>query len=108
VIVSSYAGATQTTLSGISGEEYIQGPGYPTSMGVIANNVYFNYGGGAETTTGNIVSDSNPIIENPQLSGPAYTMAAGSPVFSSINFAPIVGGWGPPGFVIPETDVGSV
>ena len=103
VVISDYAGATETSLSGISGQTYLQAFSYPANMGIIAHNVYFNYGGGAATTTGDVVSDSSPIIENPQLSGSAYTMAAGSPVFSSIDFTPIVGGWGPTGFVIPQT-----
>jgi hypothetical protein len=32
------------------------------------------------------------------------TVAQGSPVYNSpVNFAPIKGGWGPPGFVIPSS-----
>jgi hypothetical protein len=108
VVISDYAGPTQTYLSGITGQEYVQGPGYPTAFGVVADNVYFNYGGGAATTTGNIVSDSAPIFENPQLSGATYTVAAGSPISSSINFSPIVGGWGPQGFVIQHSPEQSI
>lgn len=100
VIISNYVGPTRTSRNGVRGHEYIQGPGYPSNMGVIADNAYFNYGGGAVTTTGNIVSDSNPTTVDPQLSGWAYALAANSTVFTSINFAPIIGGWGPPGFVI--------
>jgi hypothetical protein len=70
----------------------------------IANNIYWNYAsGGSVFTTGNMVSDSNPIVENPQLSGVTYTLASSSPALSSINFTPIVGGWGPTGFVIPTS-----
>jgi hypothetical protein len=108
IVVSDYAGSTQTSRSGISGQEYVQGPGYPTAFGTIADNVYFNYGGGAETTTGNIVSDSHALFEDPQLSGPTYTVAAASPTFSVINFTPIVGGWGPYGFIIPPDSQSSV
>jgi putative cofactor-binding repeat protein len=104
VIISNYTGSTQTSLSGIDGQEYVQGPGYPTSMGTVMNNVYFNYGGGAVTTTGNIVSDSNPIHVDPQISGYLYAIAQGSPVYNSpVNFPPIKGGWGPPGFAIPSS-----
>ena len=106
VIVSNYAGATHTSLSGFNGTEYVQGNGYPTNMGVIGNNVYYNYGGGSVVTSGNLVSDSHPMVVNPQLSGPTYALAANSPVFSSIaGFAPIVGGWGPQGFVLPVSSL---
>jgi hypothetical protein len=107
IVISNYSGSTVTSGWPNSGQEYIQGAGniggsdYPASMGSINGNIYHNYGGGAETTSGNIISDSNPIHEDPQLSGLDYTIAAGSPVRSLSNLP--TGGWGPPGFVIPSS-----
>jgi hypothetical protein len=62
----------------------------------------FNGSGGGTgiTTTG----DTNPVVENPQLSCWGYNIASGSPVFSSpVNFTDFTRGWGPPGYTIPHT-----
>jgi hypothetical protein len=108
VVVSNYAGPIRTSLNGVKGKAYIQGRGYPANMGIIANNVYHNYGGGPVVTTGNLLGDSHPILENPQISGRTYTVASGSPAFSSaVKFKAIAGGWGPPGFVIPHASAPS-
>jgi len=72
----------------------------------IKNNAYYNYVGSSINDTGNwaVGSDTNPVYENPQLSGWTYNIAAGSKVFHSpVSFPGIVGGWGPPGFVIPHS-----
>jgi hypothetical protein len=77
----------------------------PTPM-TISDNAYYNYVGSSIKTTGNafVGSDSNPVYENPQLSGWTYNIATASPVFDSpVEFPGIMGGWGPPGFVIPQT-----
>jgi hypothetical protein len=73
----------------------------------IQNNAYWNYAaGGPVSSNGTVASDSSPITEDPQLSGWTYEIASGSPVYNSpVNFAPIVGGWGPTGYVIPESGV---
>jgi len=71
----------------------------------ISNNAYYNYVGSSITTTGNsaVGSDSNPVYENPQISGWKYRIATGSPVFNSpVSFPGIIGGWGPPLFVVPK------
>jgi hypothetical protein len=104
IVVSNYSGATNIQMgqSGPANAEYTQGSGYPTQFGDIANNLYKNYGGGGEDTTGNIVGDSSPIHQDPICSGALYGLAANSPAFSQIHFQPIAGGWGPPGFVIPS------
>jgi hypothetical protein len=71
----------------------------------ISNNAYYNYEGSSITTTGNsaVGSDSNPVYENPQISGWKYLIATGSPVFNSpVSFPGIIGGCGPPGFAIPK------
>ena len=70
----------------------------------ISNNAYFNYVGSSINATGNaaVGSDTNPVYENPQLSGWNYHLATGSPVLNSpVLFPGITGGWGPPGFVVP-------
>lgn len=68
----------------------------------IQNNMYWNYGGGTMSTTGGF-SDASPITnQDPLISGWTYALAAGSPAYSAINFPHIKGGWGPPGFVIPQ------
>jgi hypothetical protein len=77
----------------------------PTPM-TITHNAYYNYVGSSIKHTGNwpVGSDSDPVYENPKLSGWTYDLAVGSAVFDSpVSFAGIVRGWGPPGFVIPET-----
>jgi hypothetical protein len=72
----------------------------------ITDNVYHNYVGSTIKSTGNwaVGSDSNPVHENPQLSGWTYGIASGSAALDTpTSFAKIAGGWGPPGFVIPHT-----
>src|ERR1019366_3633420 len=72
----------------------------------IQHNVYYNYSGGAPNDTGDM-TDSNPIYKDPQCPGWTYTIASGGPVFSSpVNFPGIPGGWGPPGYKIPQTGTG--
>jgi hypothetical protein len=102
IIVSNYAGPARTSLNGVTGKGYLQGPRYPAKMGIIANNVYYNYGGGAVATAGNLIGDVNPRIIDPQISGRSYRIAAGSPVFGAVKFRAVAGGWGPPGFVVPH------
>ena len=79
-------------------------PTVPTVM----HNMYYNYGGGSLSTTGPQFSDADPITNmNPEVSGSAgdyYAVAGNSPAFASpVNFPPIIGNWGPPGYVIPTT-----
>jgi len=76
----------------------------PTPM-TITDNAYYNYVGSSIKYTGNtnVGSDTNPVYEEPLLSGWTYKMLAASSVFlSPVSFPGIVGGWGPPGFVIPH------
>jgi hypothetical protein len=81
------------------------------TLPTIKNNDYYAYAGGTPSSSAvgnNPQPDSNPQNVNPQLSG-CYSIASGSPAFSSpINFAPIVGGWGPPGYTIPPASGRSV
>jgi hypothetical protein len=108
IIVAGYSGATQTQDSDAPGKEYDQGSGYPPQFGIIAHNMYKNYGGGNEGTTGNIVSDSSPLHFDPLCTGYLYTLAANSPAFAApVNFPPLPTAWGPPGFVPATTTVKS-
>jgi hypothetical protein len=101
IIVSAFTGLQRTSSSGIVGFSYMQDKGPPSDF-LIRHNVYFNYAGGQVRTDGRIAGDSNPIIEDPRLSGWTYAIARSSPVFSGpVNFPVIAGGWGPPGYVIP-------
>jgi predicted xylan-binding protein with Ca-dependent carbohydrate-binding module/parallel beta helix pectate lyase-like protein len=70
----------------------ISGQALPTD----SNNVYHSYGSGGISTGADGINDSNPIFEDPQLSGWTYNTAAGSPI-------QIIGGWGPAGYIIPQT-----
>jgi hypothetical protein len=68
----------------------------------IANNAYFNYGGGSIFSNGTVQNDTSPTKVNPRIGGHTYSIASGSPVFRPpVSFPRVIGGWGPPGFVIP-------
>jgi hypothetical protein len=77
--------------------------------GFALKRLYWNYAAGGlvfhNGINGTIAGDTSPINGvDPQISGWTYTIAAGSPVFNSpVNFPHIIGGWGPPGFVIPSS-----
>ena len=105
-----------------TGNGYQTGGGAPTyafSAPLIENNLYYSYGaasiyyGGAYSGThvvssvepGSGTGDPYPVTgQNPSLSGWTYVLAPGSPAYSSpVNFRPIPGNWGPPGYVIPQT-----
>jgi hypothetical protein len=93
VIVSSSTGA---------GTGYSDN-GTPTPP-VIKNNAYFNYVGTAIDSSGSNGSDSNPTYENPGISCWDPSIPSSSPVYASpVSFKALVGGWGPPGFVLPKT-----
>jgi hypothetical protein len=82
------------------------GYGAPPNPMTIKNNVYYNYLGSSinSSGTGGAGSDSNPLYENPQLSGWTYNIAAGSPVFNlPVLFSEIIGGWGLPSPSMPQT-----
>ena len=77
--------------------------GAPPNNPLIANSDYFAYAGSAINSSGSY-SDANPVSEDPQLSCWIYNIASGSPVFNApVNFPGLAVGWGPPGFVIPQT-----
>ena len=83
VVIAGYSGSMNTNLNGVAGKGYLQGPGYPSNMGRVDANLYFNYGGGAIDVSGNIVGDSAPVTgKDPKLSGWEYTMAPDSPALA--------------------------
>src|SRR6185437_8949052 len=90
VIVSSFTGNQNTAEFGTTGWTYYSnGPGAS-----VQNNAYFNTAGGQVRTDGNVFGDSSPVVVNPQIIGPLYQLANGSPIYSGpIDFKPIVGGW---------------
>jgi hypothetical protein len=77
--------------------------GTPTPP-VIKNNAYFNYVGTSIDSSGSNGSDANPTYENPGISCWDPSISSSSPVYASpVSFKALVGGWGPPGFVLPNT-----
>ena len=77
--------------------------GTPTAP-TIKNNAYYNYVGTMVASSGSNGSDANPTYEDPGVSCWDPTIAASSPVFAApVSFKKLVGGWGPPGFVLPKT-----
>ena len=102
IILSSSTGNQETVTSGVSGYAYYEND-QPALATTIQNNVYYNSAGGQVDSSGQINSDSNPIVENPDISGPTYQIASDSPVLSGpVDFTPISGNFGPPGFSIPD------
>jgi hypothetical protein len=97
-VISDFAGNQNTNFTGQTGYSYFQNSA--GSNFSIADNDYFNYAGGQTRSDGQSMSDSSALLENPQLSGWTYQIANGSPVQ---NVSHVVGGWGPAGFVIPQT-----
>jgi hypothetical protein len=106
IVISNFTGGLNETFFGRD-VAYNEATNDPAGHAyTIHNNAYWNYApGGSVFSNGNTTSDSGPIHEDAQLSGPTYTIAGGSPVFNSpMNFQPIVGGWGPPGFTISNSN----
>jgi hypothetical protein len=98
LFIGKWSGAQSSASLGVGPYAYISGYTNP-SHATVSKNFYFNYGAGSLSTTGNDFSDVSPVTgQDPLLSG-TYTVAAGSPWLAVCP--PIVGGWGPPGYVIP-------
>jgi hypothetical protein len=77
--------------------------GTPTPP-TIKNNAYFNYVGSTIDSSGSNGSDANPTYENPGISCWDPSISSSSPVYNSpVSFTKLVGGWGPPGFILPQT-----
>jgi hypothetical protein len=94
IIVSSSTGA---------GSGYSESTGGPAPL-TVKNNAYYNYVGTTIDSSGANGSDMNPTYENPGISCWDPVISTSSPVFSApVSFKKLVGGWGPPGFVLPKT-----
>jgi hypothetical protein len=77
--------------------------GTPTAP-TIKDNAYFNYTGSFTDSSGPNGSDVNPTYENPDISCWDPSISSKSPVSAApVSFKKLVGGWGPPGFVMPHT-----
>lgn len=97
-VLSKFTGGLNTSFSGQNGFAFFQNAPSGGNFTISGNN-YWNYaGGGSVFSNGTQTSDSSPTNTNPNLSGYLY----GNPTSPS-GFPPIVGGWGPPGFVIPSS-----
>ncbi len=90
-------------IGGGGGGGYALLSGSPMHSPTITNNDYYNYGGAAISSGSGSYGDANAVRVDPQISGWAYDIAPGSPVFSSpVSFPALVGNWGPPGYVLPQ------
>jgi hypothetical protein len=99
VVVSGSTGAG-------SGFRGCCGGDLPPNPMTIHDNAYYNFIGSPVNSSGtdNAGDDSNPVYEDPQISCWDAEIDGGSPVFDSpVSFPGITGGWGPPGFVVPQT-----
>ncbi len=77
--------------------------GSPPTPVTVVNNAYYNYSGAPIASDGGAGNDSNPTFEDPQISCWGVDIASGSPVFKApVAFPALVGGWGPPGFTVPD------
>jgi hypothetical protein len=92
------------------GGGFYSGNGATFTLPTVNGNDYYNYAGSQISTSASgytgygSISDPSPSRVDPQISGWNYQIAAGSPVYSSpVNFPPIIGQWGPPGYQIPQT-----
>jgi hypothetical protein len=106
IVLFGFTGVQNTQSFGATGPSYMDANGNgPNPVNPqVRNNVYYNYVGGSTFTNGNSFGDSAPIFANPDIAGWTYAIAAGSPVFNApVNFPQIPGGWGPPGFILPQT-----
>jgi hypothetical protein len=114
--VSTYMSCSAGTMSGnqfennvVNGEGggggYNLNGGSPVNSPTITHNDYWNYAGSAISHSGSY-TDASPSSQDPAFSTSTwlYPMSGSSAVLSApVSFPPIVGQWGPPGYVIPNT-----
>jgi parallel beta-helix repeat protein len=91
--------------AGAAGQGYLGSNSPPAPM-TVQHNAYHNYVGASVNSTGSggAGSDASPVSVDPQLSCWAYNISATSPALSPPVSLPgvIIGGWGPPGFIVPQ------
>jgi hypothetical protein len=106
ILIGNWSGAQAGYALGLGPSGYARGsPGGKYYAPTITHNMYFNYGNGSFRTNGNGFGDASPVTDqDPLISGWTYSLAPDSPAFRTpVNFPAIVGGWGPPGYVIPQS-----
>jgi hypothetical protein len=97
IVVAKFGG------SGSTGDVFYSGDGNAFTNLLVQNNIYWNYSSGSIPISGGIM-DSSPVVVNPRMSGWLYSISVNSPVFvAPVNFTPITGNWGPPGYLIPHS-----
>lgn len=107
IFIGNWSGPQKSYGSSFGPYAYASTPNLSLSaLPTVMHNIYYNYGSGALSTTGPQFSDADPITNiDPQVSGDVdanYALAPTSLAFSSpVNFPPIIGNWGPPGYLIP-------
>ncbi len=105
LVLMNFAGSYDPTEHGAYA--FFQNSGNASDF-TIADNMYYNYGGGQILTNGPVSSDTNPVVQSPLASGWAYQLSSSSPALTgAIAFAPLAGGWGPRGFVMPQITTAS-
>ena len=107
LILYDFSGPYIDSWSGVQGFAYYQAG--PASSYTFGGNGYVQFSsGGGVFTGGQVQNDTSATTITPanlKCNGYLYTLDPTSAVFSSpINFTPIIGGWGPPGFVIPTSN----
>ncbi len=101
---NTYQGNINVIGTSGSGHGYRDAGGVTTAVSN-TNNLYHNYVGGSMTTTSNGTgSDANPVTGDPLLTCWSPVLDPSSPARNSpVSFPGLTGGWGPPGFVMPQT-----
>ena len=107
LIFYDFSGPLVDSWSGVQGFAYYQGG--PASSYTFNGNGYVQFTpGGGIFTNGQAQNDTSATTITPanlKCNGYLYTLDPTSAAFSSpVNFTPIIGGWGPPGFVIPTSN----
>jgi hypothetical protein len=104
IFIGNWSGAQLSGFFGVDGIAYAAA-GAGLTVPAVQDNLYYNYGGGSISASGNVFNDSAPLTgEDPQLSGTTYSLAATSPAKGApVDFPGIAGSWGPPGYSIPAS-----
>lgn len=97
-------GNITSTLGSTTGDGYVSSNACGTpclnNPMLISKNAYWNYHG----TSVRNVGDSQPVYEDPKLSGWSVGQFLSSGVFNApVSFTCLPGGWGPPGFTVPTS-----
>jgi hypothetical protein len=104
IFMGNWSGTQESYAFGVGPVGYASSGQSAPAAPICANNMYYNYGGGSMSTNGNEFNDASPVVgDDPLISGWKYTLAANSSAYDApVKFPVMVGGWGPPGYVIPD------